>query len=68
MSIQKPACLMTSYNTLNGIYAGTGWLTEGGSKYVRILQKAVKEGRLSPEILRDNARYTIGLVLKKYKA
>ncbi len=102
-TIQKPQCIMTSYNALNGIYpaesaeilqdlirgewgfdglimtdwcsydtidpvemvkAGTGWLTEGGSKYVRILKKAVKDGRLSPDILRDNAAYTVRLIGK----
>ena len=103
MSIQKPGCVMTSYNALNGIYptesseilqtlirgewgfdglimtdwcsydtidpveivkAGTDWLTEGGGKYVRILKKAVKDGRLSVDVLRDNAKFVIALVLK----
>lgn len=103
LSIQKPGCVMTSYNALNGIYpaesaeilqtlirgewgfdglimtdwcsydtidpieivkAGTDWLTEGGSKYVRILKKAVKDGRLSVDLLRDNAKYVVSLVLK----
>jgi len=102
-AIQKPQCVMTSYNALNGIYpaesaeiqqellrkewgfdglimtdwcsydtidpvemvkAGTGWLTEGGSKYVRILEKAVREGKLDPEILRANAVYTVRTILK----
>lgn len=106
MGIQKPSCLMTSYNALNGIYpaesaeilqtlvrgewgydglimtdwcsydtidpveivkAGTDWLTEGGSKYVKILKKAVKDGSLSTDILRDNAKYVITLVLNAAK-
>lgn len=106
LSIQKPGCLMTSYNALNGIYpaesaqilqklvrgewgydgmimtdwcsydtidpveivkAGGNWLTEGGGKYTKILRKAVKSGTLSEDVLRDNARYTIALVLKAMK-
>ena len=102
-SVQKPSCIMTSYNALNGIYptedteilqtlvrgewgfdglimtdwcsydtidpveivkAGTDWLTEGGRKYVHILRKAVRNGKLSTDILRDNAKYVIGMVLK----
>ena len=101
--INKPSCVMTSYNALNGIYpaesteilqtlvkeewgfdglimtdwcaydtidpveivkAGTGWLTEGGRKYVSILKKAYKEGKISEEILRDNAKQVVKLVLK----
>lgn len=104
-SVQKPACVMTSYNALNGIYpaesaeilqelvrgewgfdglimtdwcsydtidpveivrAGTGWLTEGGRKYVRILEKAAKDGRIPPEVLRDNARQVIRLILRHF--
>lgn len=103
LSIQKPGCVMTSYNALNGIYpaesaeilqtlvrcewgfdglimtdwcsydtidpveivkAGTSWLTEGGGKYVNILKKAVKSGKLPVEILRDNAKYVLKTVLR----
>lgn len=103
LGIQRPTCVMTSYNAVNGIYptenadvlqtlvrgewgfdglimtdwcsydtidpveivkAGTSWLTEGGGKYVRILLRAVKDGKLSEDILRDNVKYVIGLVLK----
>lgn len=103
LSIQKPGCLMTSYNALNGIYpaesaeilqtlvrgewgfdglimtdwcsydtidpaeivkAGTDWLTEGGGKYAKLLKKAVKDGKLSTDILRDNVKYVIAWVLK----
>ena len=106
LSIQKPGCLMTSYNALNGIYptesaeilqtlvrgewgfdglimtdwcsydtidpveivkAGTDWLTEGGGKYVKILKKAVKDGKLSTDVLRDNAKTVIAWVLKAQK-
>ncbi len=106
LGIQKPGCLMTSYNALNGIYptesaeilqtlvrgewgfdgmimtdwcsydtidpveivkAGTCWLTEGGSRYVNILKKAVKSGKLSEDILRDNAKYVIAWVLRAMK-
>lgn len=103
LGIQKPGCVMTSYNALNGIYpaesaeilqklvrgewgfdglimtdwcsydtidpveivkAGTGWLTEGGGKYVRILKKAAREGKIPEAILRDNAKQVIRLVMK----
>ena len=103
MQIQKPECIMTSYNAMNGIYpaksaeilqklireewnfdsmmmtdwcsydtidpvemvkAGTGWLTEGRGKYVRILRKAVKEGKLSRDILKDNAVYTVKTIIR----
>ena len=103
LSIQKPGCLMTSYNALNGIYptesaeilqtlvrgewgfdglimtdwcsydtidpveivkAGTDWLTEGGPQYVRILKKAVKDGTLPVETLRDNAKTVVAWILK----
>ena len=106
LSIQKPGCVMTSYNALNGIYptesaeilqtlvrrewgfdglimtdwcsydtidpveivkAGTDWLTEGGGKYVKLLKKAVRDGKLSAEILRDNAKYVITWVLNAQK-
>ena len=56
-----------SYDTIDPVEivkAGTDWLTEGGGKYVRILKRAVRDGRLSADILRDNAKYVIGMVLK----
>ncbi len=104
--VQKPSCVMSSYNALNGIYpaestellqnlvrgewafdglimtdwcsydtidpveivkAGTGWLTEGGGKYVRILLQAVRDGKLDLDILRDNAKQVIRLVLRAHR-
>lgn len=59
-----------SYDTIDPVEivkAGTCWLTEGGGKYVKILKKAVKNGELSVDILRDNARYVIAMVLKANK-
>ena len=103
MRIQQPSAMMTSYNSLNGIYpaesseilqtllrdewgfegfimtdwgsydtidpvemakAGNSWLTEGNSKYVKILQNAVKEGRLPREILEENAAWIFRTMLK----
>ena len=100
---QKPSCVMTSYNAVNGIYpaesaeilqtlvreewgfdglimtdwcsydtidpveivkAGTGWLTEGGGKYVRTLRRAVKSGKLPKAVLQDNVKQVIRLLLK----
>ena len=46
------------------VKAGTDWLTEGGARYVKILKRAVRDGRLSADILRDNAKYVIAWVLK----
>ncbi len=60
-----------SYDTIDPveiIKAGTCWLTEGGSKYVKILKKAVKDGRLSTDNLRNNARHVIRWVLKAQNA
>ena len=62
--------IMTDWNSCDTIEpveivrAGTSWLTEGGRKYVKILKKAVKDGRLSVDILRDNTKYVIGMVMK----
>ena len=56
-----------SYDTIDPVEivkAGTDWLTEGGAKYVKILKKAVRDGKLSTDNLRDNARYVIAWVLK----
>ncbi|MCD7763407.1 MAG: hypothetical protein LUI14_09480 [Lachnospiraceae bacterium] len=103
LRIQKPACVMTSYNAVNGIYpaenvdvlqklvrgewgfdgmiltdwgtydtvdpvemvkAGNCWLTEGGGRYVKILEKAVKEGNISRANLEDNIRYVIRTLVK----
>lgn len=103
LRIQKPSAMMTSYNSLNGIYpaespellqtllreewgfegfimtdwgsydtidpveiakAGNSWLTEGSGKYVKILQKAVKDGKLSREILEENVTWIFRIMLK----
>ena len=59
-----------SYDTIDPVEivkAGTDWLTEGGRKYVKILKKAVRDGKLSIDILRDNARFVIAWVLKTQK-
>lgn len=103
LRIQKPSAMMTSYNSLNGIYpaenadilqsllreewvfdgfimtdwgsydtidpveiakAGNSWLTEGSGKYVKILQKAVKDGRLSRAVLEENVTWLIKTMLK----
>lgn len=56
-----------TYDTVDPVEmvkAGNCWLTEGGGKYVRILQKAVKERRLSRAVLEHNIRYVIRMLLK----
>lgn len=104
MRIQQPSALMTSYNSVNGIYpaenadilqtllreewgfdgfimtdwgsydtidpvemakAGNSWLTEGSGKYVKILHKAVEDGRLPREILEENVTWLIKTMLKR---
>ena len=59
-----------SYDTIDPVEivkAGTNWLTEGGGKYVKLLKKAVKDGKLAADILRDNAKHVIAWVLKAQK-
>lgn len=46
------------------VKAGNQWLTDGGRKYVKILQKAVKEGHLSRAVLEQNVLTQIKLLLK----
>ena len=46
------------------VKAGNGWITKGGKKWVKVLQKAVKEGRLSRAVLENNVRYQIAVLLK----
>lgn len=56
-----------TYDTVDPVEmvkAGNCWLTEGGGKYVRILQKAVKEGKLSRAVLEHNVRQLVKTVLK----
>ena len=56
-----------SYDTIDPVEivkAGTSWLTEGGKKYVKILYRAVKDGRLTADILRDNAKYLLKTLIK----
>ena len=56
-----------TYDTVDPVEmvkAGNCWLTEGGGKYVRILQKAVKEGKLSRAVLEHNVRYVVKTILK----
>lgn len=103
VDVHKPSAIMTSYNSINGIYpaenadilqtllrqewgldgmimtdwgtydtvdpvrmvnAGNCWLTEGNGKYVKILQKAAKEGSISRAVLENNARYVIKSILR----
>lgn len=56
-----------TYDTVDPVEmvkAGNCWLTEGGGKYVRILQKAAKEGKLSRAVLEHNVRYVVKTILK----
>lgn len=56
-----------TYDTVDPVEmvkAGNCWLTEGGRKYVRILQKAAKEGRLPRAVLEHNARHIVRMIRK----
>lgn len=56
-----------TYDTVDPVEmvkAGNCWLTDGGGKYVRILRKAVKEGKLSRAVLEHNVRYVVKTILR----
>ena len=56
-----------TYDTVDPVEmvkAGNCWLTDGSGKYVRILQKAVKEGKLSRAVLEQNVRYVVKTILR----
>ena len=61
--------IMTDWGTydtvdpVDMVKAGNCWLTEGGGKYVKILQKAAKEGKLSRAVLEHNVRYIVKTIL-----
>lgn len=57
-----------TYDTVDPVEmvkAGNCWLTEGNAKYSKILANAVKEGRLSRNVLENNVRCIVKLVLQK---
>lgn len=57
-----------TYDTVDAVEmvkAGNCWLTEGNKKYSRLLEQAVKEGRLSRAVLERNVRSVISTMLKR---
>lgn len=46
------------------VNAGNSWITAGGPKWVRVLRKAAKEGKISRDILESNVRRIIMILLK----
>ena len=66
----KDTFIMTdwgTYDTVDAVEmvkAGNCWLTEGSGKYVKMLQKAVKEGRLSRAVLERNVLLQIRMLIK----
>lgn len=57
-----------TYDTVDPVEmvkAGNCWLTEGNAKYSKILARAVKEGRLSRNVLEHNVRCIVKLILQK---
>ena len=56
-----------SYNTIDVIEivkAGTCWISSGGRKYVNILYRAAKEGKISKAVLQDNAKHVLKAFMK----
>ncbi|MCM1124433.1 MAG: glycoside hydrolase family 3 C-terminal domain-containing protein [Eubacterium sp.] len=56
-----------TYDTVDPVEmvkAGNCWLTEGNAKYVKILYQAVKDGRLSRNVLQQNVRFLVKMLLK----
>lgn len=46
------------------VNAGNSWITAGGPKWVKVLQKAAKDGKISRDILEHNVRRIIMVLLK----
>ena len=46
------------------VNAGNSWITAGGPKWVKVLRKAAKEGKISRDILEHNVRRIIMILLK----
>ena len=56
-----------TYDTVDPVEmvkAGNCWLTEGGGKYVKILQRAVKEGKLARAVLENNVSHVVKAILR----
>lgn len=56
-----------AYATIDAVEmvkAGNCWITEGGKKWVKVIQKAAKEGEISRPVLEHNVRYLIATLLK----
>lgn len=46
------------------VNAGNSWITAGGPKWVKVLQKVAKEGKISRDVLEHNVRRIIMVLLK----
>lgn len=46
------------------VKAGNCWITSGGSKWVKQLKKAAREGKVSRAVLENNVRWLIQILLK----
>ncbi|MCM1064249.1 MAG: glycoside hydrolase family 3 C-terminal domain-containing protein [Eubacterium sp.] len=59
-----------TYDTVDAVEmakAGNSWLTEGSKKYVKELEAAVKDGRLSRAALEHNVRYLIRTMCRLFQ-
>lgn len=55
-----------AYDTIDAVEmvrAGNCWITSGGKKWVKVLQNAAKEGRISRGVLEQNVRWQIKTLL-----
>lgn len=56
-----------AYRTIDPVEmvkAGNCWITSGGSKWVKVIRKAAKDGKISRPVLEHNVRYLIAMLLK----
>lgn len=56
-----------TYDTVDPVEivkAGNSWLTEGGGKYVKIIQEAAKAGKIDRAVLENNVKYLVNTMLK----
>ena len=56
-----------TYNTCDAVEmvkAGNCWITSGGKKWIKTIQTAAKEGKISRAVLEHNVRWIIRVLLK----
>lgn len=56
-----------AYDTIDAVEmvkAGNCWITAGGAKWVKTIQKTAQEGKISRAVLENNVRWLIKILLK----